>query len=104
MAGDNRALLTGLPRHEQSKTLDEIMADLRKTGCGRAFPPEGSQPVSWVVAMSYGFIVQPRVEPDEARALNRYMGQKAWGAFRHQVSPSYDVAPIAADLERQHAQ
>jgi hypothetical protein len=31
------------------------------------------------------------------------MEQKAWGAFRYQVFPSYDFAPIAADLKKQHA-
>jgi hypothetical protein len=80
------------------------MAELRTTGGCRAFPPEGSELVSWVVAMSYGFILQLRVEPDEARALDRARGRRPGGAFRHQVSPSYDVAPIAADLERRPAQ
>ena len=37
------------------ETLDEIMAHLKKTGFYRDFPPEGSELVSWVVAMSFGF-------------------------------------------------
>jgi hypothetical protein len=37
------------------------------------------------------------------RSLNRYMEQKAWGAFRYQVFPAYDFAPIAATLKREHA-
>ena len=53
MADDKRVLLTVLLHHDQSKTLDEIMAHLRKTGFYRDFPPEGSELVSWVVAMSY---------------------------------------------------
>ena len=103
MAADTRVMLTVLLQHDQSKTLDEIMAHLRRTGFYRDFPPEGSELVSWVVAMSFGFIIQLRVEPDKVRALNRYMEQKAWGAFRYQVFPSYDFAPIAANLNTEHA-
>jgi hypothetical protein len=29
--------------------------------------------------------------------------QKAWGAFRCEVFPAYDFAPIAADLKKQHS-
>ena len=103
MAADSRVMLTVLLQHDQSKTLDEIMAHLRRTGFYRDFPPEGSELVSWVVAMSFGFIIQLRVEPDKIRNLNRYMEQKAWGAFRYQVFPSYDFAPIAATLKTEHA-
>ena len=78
MATDHRVLLTVLLHHDQSKPLDEIMAHLKKTGFYRDFPPEGSELVSWVV-------------------------QKAWGAFRYQVFPAYDFAPIAANLKTEHA-
>ena len=103
MAADNHVLLTVLLHHDQSKTLDEIMAHLKKTGFYRDFPPEGSELVFWAVAMSYGFIIQLRVEAEKVRTLNRYMEQKAWGAFRYQVFPSYDFAPIAATLKKEHA-
>src|SRR5512146_3046164 len=102
-ASDAHVLVTVLLRHDQSKTLDEIMAHLRRTGFYRDFPPEGSEVVSWVVAMSFGFIIHLRVEPDKVRALNRYMEQKAWGAFRYQVFPSYYFPPIAATLKTEHA-
>lgn len=103
MATDTRVMLTVLLQHDQSKTLDEIMAHLRRTGFYRDFPPEGSELVSWVVAMSFGFIIHLRVEPDKVRALNRYMEQRAWGAFRYQVFPAYDFASIAANLKTEHA-
>ena len=103
MADDRHVLLTVLLHHDQSKTLDEIMAHLRKTGFYRDFPPEGSELVSWVVAMSYGFIITLRVEADKVRNLNRYMEQKAWGAFRYEAYPAYDFTPIAATLKREHA-
>jgi hypothetical protein len=103
MAQDDRVLLTVLLHHDQAKTLDEIMAHAKKTGFYRDFPPEGVELVSWTVAMSYGFILQVRARPDALRPLNRYMEQRAWGAFRYEVFPSYDFAPIAAQLKRDHA-
>ncbi len=103
MANDNKVMLTVLLHHDQSKTLEEIMAHAKKTGFYRDFPPEGSEVVSWVVAMSFGFIIQFRVEADKVRNLNRFMEQKAWGAFRYEVFPAYDFAPIAAQLKHDHA-
>lgn len=100
---DDRVLLTVLLHHDQSKTLDDIMAHLRKTGFYRDFPPEGVEVVSWVVAMSYGFIIQLRVAPAALRTVNRYMESKAWGAFRYKVFPAYDFTPIAAQLKKDHA-
>ncbi len=100
---DDRVLLTVLLHHDQAKPLDEIMAHAKKTGFYRDFPPEGAEVVSWVVAMSYGFIIQLRVAPSALRSVNRYMEQKAWGAFRYQVFPSYDFVPIAAQLKKDHA-
>jgi len=103
METENGVMLTVILHHDQSKTLDEIMAHLKKTGFYRDFPPEGTELVSWVVAMSFGFIIQVRVEADKVRTLNRFMEQKAWGAFRYEVYPSYDFVPIAAQLKKDHA-
>ncbi|OGK87249.1 MAG: hypothetical protein A2050_16810 [Candidatus Rokubacteria bacterium GWA2_73_35] len=100
---DDRVLLTVLLRHDQSKTLDEIMAHVKTTGFYRDFPPEGVEVVSWTVAMSYGFVILVRARPDALRAMNRCIEQKAWGAFRYEVFPAYDFAPIAAQLKRDHA-
>lgn len=103
MAGEEKILLTVILRHDQSKTLDQIMDHARKNGFYRDFPPEGTELVSWVVAMSFGFIIQVRVEPSKIRNLNRFMEQKAWGAFRYEVYPSYDFKAIAAKLKEDHA-
>ena len=100
---DERVLVTVLLRHDQSKTLDEHMAHLKRTGFFRDFPPEGSEVASWVVAMSFGYIIQLRVEPAALRSLNRFIEQKAWGSFRYEVYPSYDFAPIAAQLKKEHS-
>ena len=100
---DNKILLMVILHHDQSKTLEEIMVHLKKTGFYRDFPPEGTEVISWVVAMSFGFIINVKVEADKIRTLNRYMEQKAWGAFRYEVYPAYDFIPIAAQLKKDHA-
>src|SRR5205823_5891859 len=70
--------------------------------CSICYVPD-ALPLAQVVAMSFGFVINLKVEADKVRSVNRYMEQKAWGAFRYQVFPSYDFAPIAADLKKQHA-
>lgn len=101
MESANRLLVTVILRHDQSKNLDEIMGYLRETGFYREFPPEGCELVSWVVAMSYGFIIQLRLEPSALRSLNRYIEEKAWGAFRYEVYPAYDFEPIAKKFKEE---
>ena len=100
---DNKILLTVILHHDQSKTLEEIMVHLKKTGFYRDFPPEGTKVISWVVAMSFGFIINVNVEADKIRILNRYIEQKAWGAFRYEVYPACDFIPIADQLKKDHA-
>ena len=103
MSAEQFMMVTVILHHDQSKTLDEIMAHLKKTGFYSDFPPEGSEIVSWVVAMSYGFIIQLRLVPQALRSLNRFIEEKAWGAFRYEVFPSYDFEPIAQQLKETHA-
>ena len=103
MASDQKILVTVILHHDQSKTLDEIVAHTKKTGFYRDFPPQGSELVSWVVAMSYGFIIQLRVEPDALRSLNIYFEKKAWGAFRCEIYPSYDFEAVAEKFKKEHA-
>jgi len=95
MPDDNRVLVTVLLHHDQSKTLDEIMAHLRKTGFLTAiFPPDGSELVSWVVAMSYGFVITLRVEPDKLREPQPLHGGEGPGApFVIRSSPPTTFAP-----------
>ena len=98
----DKILVTVILHHDQSKNLEEIMGHLKKTGFFRDFPPEGTEVVSWTVAMSFGYIMVLRVEADKLRNLNRYMEGKAWGPFRYEAYPSYDFAPIAAQLKKEH--
>jgi hypothetical protein len=103
MTTDQKFIVTVILHHDQSKTLDQIMTHLRETGFYRDFPPKGSELISWVVAMSYGFIIHLRLEPDGLRSLNRFMEEKAWGAFRYEVYPSYDFKPIAEKFKTDHS-
>lgn len=65
-------LLTIFLKHDQSKTLDEIQAQLRKTGFYKNFPPEGVEVVSWYVMMGVGQVVTLRVPAEQLRAVNRH--------------------------------
>ena len=47
-------LLTVFLRHDQSKTLEQINAQLHQTGFDRNFPPPGVEVVSWYVMMGIG--------------------------------------------------
>jgi len=99
---NGKLMVTVILHHDQSKTLEQIMSHLKTTGFYRDFPPQGSELVSWVVAMSHGFVINLRLKPDALRSLNRYMEEKAWGAFRYEVYPSYDFMPIAEKLKTEH--
>jgi hypothetical protein len=103
MDSAEKVMLTIILHHDQSKNLDQIMEHAKKTGFYRDFPPEGTELVSWSVAMSFGFIIQVNVEPSGLRNLNRFMEQKAWGAFRYEVYPSYDFKSIAERLKKEHS-
>jgi len=100
---EDTVLLTVFLRHDQSKNLDDIMAHTKRTGLYRDFPPEGTELVSCTVAMSFGLIFLLKVQVDKLRTLNRFMEQKAWGAFRYEVYPSYDLAPVIEQIKRDHA-
>ncbi len=87
-------LLTVFLRHDQSKTLDEIDAQLKRTGFRDKFPPKGVDVVSWYVMMGIGQVVTLRVPPERLRDVNLAIEHGAWGAFRTEFYPTYDYKPI----------
>ncbi|MFA5111204.1 MAG: hypothetical protein WC443_07360 [Desulfobaccales bacterium] len=87
-------LLTIFLKHDQSKTLDEIQAHLKKSGFSQNFPPEGVEVVSWYVMMGLGQVVTLRVPPAKLREVNLAIERGAWGAFRTEFYPTYDYQPI----------
>lgn len=93
------ALLTIFLRHDESKTLDQIQAELRHQGFYEAFPPPGIEVVSWYVMMGIGQVVTLRVPADRLREVNRAIERTAWGAYRTEFYPTYDYK-AAAEEER----
>jgi hypothetical protein len=96
-------LLTIFLKHDQSKTLDEIQAQLKKNSFYKNFPPEGVDIVSWYVIMGVGQVVTLRVPAEKLRAVNLAIEHSAWGAFRTDFYATYDYKPIWED-ERQKVQ
>src|SRR5215469_833362 len=95
-------LLTVFLRHDQSKTLGEIRAELEKNGFFQKFPPAGTEVVSWYVMMGIGQVVTLRFPAERLREVNLALEQSAWGAFRTDFYPTYDYKPIA-EAERKKA-
>jgi hypothetical protein len=88
-------MLTVFLRHDQSKPLGEIRAELEKNGFFQKFPPAGTEVVSWYVMMGIGQVVTLRFPAERLREVNLALEQSAWGAFRTDFYPTYDYKPIA---------
>ena len=94
-------LLTIFLKHDQSKTLDEIQAQLQKQGFYKNFPPPGVEVVSWYVMMGIGQVVTLRVPTAKLRAVNLAIEHGAWGPFRTEFYATYDFKPIWQEEKRQ---
>jgi hypothetical protein len=88
-------LLTVFLKHDQSKPLGQIRAELEKNGFFQKFPPAGTEVVSWYVMMGIGQVVTLRFPAERLRDVNLAVEQSAWGAFRTDFYPTYDYKPIA---------
>lgn len=91
---DNAVLLTIFLRHDQSRPLADLNAQLAKQGFYKSFPPQGIEVVSWVVAMGIGQIVTLRLPAARIREVNRVLEDTAWGAYRTEFYPTYDYKAI----------
>jgi hypothetical protein len=87
-------LLTIFLRHDQTKTVDQINEHLRQTGWYDKFPPDGVEIVAWYVMMGIGQVVILRVPADKLRETNRVIEQTAWGGYRTEFYPTYDLKPV----------
>ncbi len=99
-AADDAILLTIFLRHDQSKPLDQINEELKRTGFRDSFPPPGVDIVTWYVMMGIGQVVTLRVPPDRLRDVNLAIERTAWGAFRTEFYPTYDFRPIHEALKK----
>jgi hypothetical protein len=100
---DNAILLTVFLRHDQSRPLGELNAQLAKQGFYKAFPPPGIEVVSWIVAMGIGQVITLRLPASRLREVNRVLEDTAWGAYRTEFYPTYDYKAVGL-AEHQKAQ
>jgi hypothetical protein len=93
-------LLTIFFKHDQSKTLEQIQAQLQSSGYYKAFPPPNIEVVSWYVMMGIGQVITLRVPAERLREVNRAVEQTAWAAYRTEFYPTYDYKAIGEELHR----
>ena len=91
---DNEVLLTIFLRHDQSRPLGELNAQLANQGFYKAFPPAGMEVVSWTVAMGIGQIIVLRLPASRIREVNRVLEDTAWGPYRTEFYPTYDYKAV----------
>ena len=100
---DNAVLLTIFLKHDQSRPLSELNAQLEKQNYYKTFPPAGVEVVSWYVMMGIGQVVTLRLPASRLREVNRAIENTAWGSYRTEFYPTYDYKPIA-EQQRAKAQ
>jgi hypothetical protein len=91
---DNAVLLTIFLKHDQSRPLGELNAQLEKQGYYKAFPPPGVEVVSWYVMMGIGQVVTLRLPASRLREVNRILENTAWGSYRTEFYPTYDYKAV----------
>jgi hypothetical protein len=102
---DNAVMLTVFLKHDQSRPLSELNAQLQRQGYYKAFPPEGVEVVSWYVMMGVGQVVTLRLPASRLREINRIFENTAWGSYRTEFYPTYDYKAIGiAAHEKAQAQ
>lgn len=91
---DNAVLLTVFLKHDQSRPLSELNAQLAKQGFYKAFPPQGIEVVSWTIAMGIGQVITLRLPATRIREINRVLEDTAWGPYRTEFYISYDYKAV----------
>jgi hypothetical protein len=87
---DNAIMMTVFLKHDESRTVGELNAQLEKQGYYKAFPPPGVEVVSWYVMMGIGQVVTLRLPASRLREVNRIFETTAWGAYHTEFYPTYD--------------
>ncbi len=91
---DNAVMLTIFFKHDQTRPLGELNAQLEKQGFYKAFPPAGVEVVSWYVMMGIGQVVTVRLPASRLREVNRILEDTAWGAYHTEFYPTYDYKTV----------
>jgi hypothetical protein len=92
---DNAVMITVFLKHDQSRPLSELNAQLDKQGYYKAFPPPGVEIVSWYIMMGIGQVVTLRLPASKLRDVNRALENTAWGPYRTEFYPTYDYKAVA---------
>ncbi len=104
MSDSDTMMLTIHLKHDQSKPLAEINAELTATEFWKRFPPDGVEVVSWYVQMGIGQVVTLRLPAEKLREVNLAIEQCAWGAFRSDFYPTYDFSPVCEGIKASAAE
>jgi hypothetical protein len=91
---DNAVLLTVFLKHDQSRPLAELNAQLKRQGFYQAFPPQGMEVLSWYVAMGIGQVVTLRLPATRVREVNRVLEDTAWGVYQTEFFLTYDYKAV----------
>ena len=91
---DNAVMITIFLKHDQSRPLSELNAQLDKQGYYKTFPPAGIEVVSWYVMMGIGQVVTLRLPASRLREVNRIFETTAWGSYRTEFYPTYDYKAV----------
>jgi hypothetical protein len=92
---ENAVMLTVFLKHDQSRPLGELKAQLASQGFYKTFPPAGVEVVSWNIMMGIGQVVTIRLPASRLAEVNLALENTAWGAYRTEFYPTYDFKAIA---------
>ncbi|WP_426155225.1 hypothetical protein [Pseudomonas sp. TSRC2-2] len=95
VATHNTMMLTVFLKHDQSRPLGELKAQLAQQGFYKTFPPAGVEVVSWNIMMGIGQVVTVRFPASRLAEVNLALENTAWGTYRTEFYPTYDFKPIA---------
>jgi hypothetical protein len=79
---DNAVMLTIFFKHDQSRPLSELNAQLERQAFYKAFPPAGIEVVSWYVMMGIGQVVTLRLPASRGQS---YPGEHRLGQLSHGI-------------------
>jgi hypothetical protein len=92
-------LLTIFLKDDQSKSLEQINAELTQQGLQEALPPPGIEIVSWYVMAGIGQVVILRVPAERLGEVNRAIKQAVSSSYHTELYPTYDHRAIAQLLQ-----
>ncbi|SEN58348.1 hypothetical protein SAMN04487857_1243 [Pseudomonas sp. ok272] len=95
ISADNAVMLTVFLKHDQSRPLSELRAQIAKQEFYKVFPPAGVEVVSWNITMGIGQVIVLRFPASRLPAVNLAVENGAWGPYRTEFFPTYDFRAIA---------